>query len=66
LESAVFILKVSLENGNKVDILDRGEYLIDRIFKITNDNLNEISKRFTTDKAVEMIIKDFREFSENQ
>ena len=60
------ILKVSLENGNKVDILDRGEYLIDVIFKITNDNLNEISKRFTTDKAVEMIIKDFREFSENQ
>ena len=60
------ILKVSLENGSKIDILDRGEYLIDVIFKITNDNLSEISKRFTTDKAVEMIIKDFQELSENQ
>jgi len=60
------ILKVSLENGSKIDILDRCEYLIDVIFKITNDNLSEISKRFTTDKAVEMIIKDFQELSENQ
>jgi len=60
------ILKVSLENGSKIDISDRGESLIDVIFKITNDNLNEISKKFTTDKTVEMIIKDFKELSENQ
>jgi len=58
-------LKVSLESKNE-DIFDTGEYLIDVIFKITNDNLNEISKRFTTDKAVEIIIKDFRESLENQ
>ena len=58
-------LKVSLENESG-DILDIGEYLIDGIFKITNDNLNEISKRFTTDKAVEMSIKDFQELLENQ
>jgi len=60
------ILKVSLENGSKIDISERGESLIDVIFKITNDNLNEISKKFTTDKTVEMIIKDFQELSENQ
>lgn len=58
-------LKVSLENESD-DILDIGEYLIDRIFKITNDNLNEISKKFTTNKAVEIIIKEFQELLENQ
>jgi len=60
------ILKVSLEDESRIDTLDTGEYLIDEIFKITNDNLNEISKKFSTDKAVEIIIKDFREFLENQ
>jgi hypothetical protein len=60
------ILKVSLENERKIDISDRSKYLIDAIFKITNDNLNEISKKLTTDKAIEMIIKDFRDSSENQ
>ena len=58
-------LKVSLENESG-DILDVGEYLIDEIFKITNDNLNEISKKFTTNKAVEIIIKEFQESLENQ
>lgn len=58
-------LKVSLENESG-DILDIGEYLIDGIFKITNDNLNEISKKFTTNKAVELIIKEFQESLENQ
>jgi len=58
-------LKVSLENesGDKLDI---GEYLINEIFKITNDNLNEISKALTTDKDVEKIIKEFHELLENQ
>ena len=58
-------LKVSLENESS-DILDIGEYLIDRIFKITNDNLSEISKVLTTDKDVEKIIKEFQELLENQ
>jgi len=58
-------LKVSLENKSG-DIFDIGEYLIDRIFKITNDNLSEISKVLPTDKAVEIIIKDFQELLENQ
>jgi hypothetical protein len=58
-------LKVSLENEIG-DILDIGEYLIDEIFKITNDNLSEISKKFTTNKAVELIIKEFQESLENQ
>lgn len=58
-------LKVSLENKSDA-ILDVGEYLIDEIFKITNDNLNEISKKFTTNKAVEIIIKEFQESLENQ
>jgi hypothetical protein len=58
-------LKVSLENEND-DILDTGEHLIDAIFKITNDNLSEISKVLTTDKDVENIIKEFQEFLENQ
>jgi len=58
-------LKVSLENENG-DILDVGEDLINRIFKITNDNLNEISKKLLTDKAVEIIIKEFQESLENQ
>jgi hypothetical protein len=58
-------LKVSLENKSD-DILDICEYLIDGIFKITNDNLNEISKKFTTNKAVEIIIKEFQELLENQ
>jgi len=58
-------LKVSLENESG-DILDIGEYLIDAIFKITNDNLSEISKVLTTDKDVENIIKEFQEFLENQ
>jgi len=58
-------LKVSLENEND-DILDISEYLIDAIFKITNDNLSEISKVLTTDKDVENIIKEFQEFLENQ
>lgn len=58
-------LKVSLENESG-DILDIGEYLIDRIFKITNDNLNEISKALTTDKDVENIIKEFHELLKNQ
>ena len=58
-------LKVSLESKNE-DIFDIGEYLINEIFKITNDNLNEISKKLPIDKAVEIIIKDFRESLENQ
>ena len=58
-------LKVSLENEIG-DTLDIGEYLIDGILKITNDNLNEISKKFTTNKAVEIIIKEFQESLENQ
>lgn len=58
-------LKVSLEDESG-DIFDIGEYLIDKIFKNTNDNLNEISKKFTTNKAVEIIIKEFQESIENQ
>ncbi|GAH55645.1 unnamed protein product [marine sediment metagenome] len=58
-------LKVSLDNESG-DILDIGEYLIDKIFKITNDNLSEISKVLTTDKDVENIIKEFQELLENQ
>jgi hypothetical protein len=58
-------LKVSLENEIG-DTLDIGEYLIDGILKITNDNLNEISKKFTTNKAVELLIKEFQESLENQ
>ena len=58
-------LKVSLENESG-DIFDIGEYLIDEIFKITNDNLSEISKALTTDKDVEKIIKEFQELLENQ
>jgi hypothetical protein len=58
-------LKVSLENESS-DILDIGEYLIDEIFKITNDNLNEKSTILYTDKPVEDIIKEFQGFLENQ
>ena len=58
-------LKVSLENESD-DILDISYYLIDVIFKITNDNLSEISKALTTDKDVENIIKEFQELLENQ
>ena len=58
-------LKVSLESKNE-DIFDIVEYLINEIFKITNDNLNEISKKLATDKAVEIIIKEFWELLENQ
>lgn len=58
-------LKVSLENQIG-DILDIGEYLIDEIFKITNDNLSEISKALTTDEDVEDIIKEFQELLKNQ
>ncbi|MGB6606499.1 MAG: hypothetical protein WBF28_01655, partial [Atribacterota bacterium] len=58
-------LKVSLESKNE-DIFDIDEYLINEIFKITNDNLNEISKKLPTDKAVEIIIKEFWELLENQ
>jgi len=58
-------LKVSLENESG-DIFDIGEYLIDGIFKITNDNLNEKSTILPTDKAVENIIKEFQELLENQ
>jgi hypothetical protein len=49
-------LKVSLENESS-DISDIGEYLIDEIFKITNDNLNEKFTILSTDKYVEDIIK---------
>ncbi len=58
-------LKVSLENESG-DILDIGEYLIDGIFKITTDNLNEKSTILPIDKAVENIIKEFQELLENQ
>jgi len=58
-------LKVSLENQIG-DILDIGEYLIDEIFKVTNDNLSEISKALTTDRDVENIIKEFQELLKNQ
>lgn len=58
-------LKVSLENESG-DILDIGEYLIDKIFKITNANISEISKALTTDKDVEDIIKEFQELLKNQ
>jgi hypothetical protein len=58
-------LKVSLEDESG-DILDIGEYLIDEIFKITNDNLNEKSTILPIDKAVENIIKEFQELLENQ
>jgi len=54
-----------LENESG-DILDIGEYLIDGIFKITNDNLNEKSTILPIDKAVENIIKEFQELLENQ
>jgi len=58
-------LKVSLENESG-DILDIGEYLIDGIFKITNDNLNDKATILPIDKAVENIIKEFKELLENQ
>jgi len=58
-------LKVSLENKNG-DIFDVDEYLIDGIFKITNDNLNKKSTILPIDKAVENIIKEFQELLENQ
>ena len=58
-------LKVSLENQIG-DILDIGKYLIDEIFKITNDNLSEISNVLTTDRDVENIIKEFQELLKNQ
>ena len=58
-------LKVSLEDESG-DILDIGEYLIDEIFKITNDNLSEKSTILPIDKAVENIIKEFQELLENQ
>ena len=58
-------LKVSLENESG-DIFDIGEYLIDGIFKITNDNLNKKSTILPTNKAVEKIIKEFQELLENQ
>ncbi len=58
-------LKVNLEKEND-DELDIGEDLIDEIFKITNDNLSEISKALTTDKDVAEIIKEFQELLENQ
>jgi len=58
-------LKVSLEKEND-DELDIGEDLIDAIYKITNDNLSEISKKLPIDKAVENIIKKFQELLENQ
>lgn len=59
-------LKASLEYERRIDISDAGENLIDAIFKITNDNLSGISKKLPTDKDVEIIIKDFQEFFENQ
>jgi hypothetical protein len=58
-------LKVSLENESG-DIFDVGEYLIDEIFKITNDNLNEKTTILPIDKAVDNIIKEFQELLENQ
>ena len=58
-------LKVSLENESD-DILDISEYLIDGIFKITNDNLNDKSTILPIDIAVEKIIKEFHELLENQ
>ncbi|GAG23905.1 unnamed protein product, partial [marine sediment metagenome] len=58
-------LKVSLENESD-DILDIGEYLIDGILKITNDNLNKKSAILPIDIAVEKIIKEFHELLENQ
>jgi len=58
-------LKVSLENESG-DILDIGEYLIDDIFKIIDDNLYEKSTILPTDKSVEGIIEEFQEYLENQ
>ena len=58
-------LKVSLENESG-DVFDIGENLIDVIFKITNDNLDEKSTILPIDKAVENIIKEFQELLENQ
>ncbi|GAH54257.1 unnamed protein product, partial [marine sediment metagenome] len=40
--------------------------LIDGIFKITNDNLNDKPAILPIDIAVEKIIKEFQELSENQ
>ena len=58
-------LKISLENKSD-DILDICEYLIDGIFKITNDNLNDKPAILPIDIAVEIIIKEFQELLENQ
>ena len=58
-------LKVSLENKSG-DISDIGEYLIDDIFKIIDDNLYEKSTILPTDKSVEGIIEEFQEYLENQ
>jgi len=58
-------LKVSLENKSD-DILDICEYLIDGIFKITNDNLNDKPAILPIDIAVEKIIEKFHELLENQ
>jgi len=58
-------LKVSLENES-ADILDIGGYLIDGIFKITDDNLNKKFSILHIDKAVENIIKEFQKLLENQ
>jgi len=51
-------LKVSLENESG-DIFDIGEDLINRIFKTTNDNLNEKSTILPTNQSLKEIIEEF-------
>jgi hypothetical protein len=58
-------LKVSLENQHCINVLDIDEYLIDDIFKITNDNLNKKSTILPTNKSVGETIKAFQEYLKN-
>jgi hypothetical protein len=58
-------LKVSLENKNSTDVLDIDKYLIDDIFKITNNNLNKKSTILPTNKSVGETIKAFQEYLKN-
>ena len=59
-------LEVSLEDEKSIDILDIDEYLIDDVFKVVNNDVEEKPTISTNNKTVDDTIKEFLQYLKDQ
>ena len=58
-------LKVSLEGEKSIGVLDIDEYLIDDVFKVTNNDVKEKPTILTNNKTVDDTIEEFLQYLKN-